>query len=108
MTVKFEYQYIKSERTFDIDNISLYNLILGTSFLYEHSMCIGLNPAWVIIRSDVPLPMRAGVDTKPMVNMLSPVQNNLEAVRETLHRYVEPLCKDVSEHSYHDVVDEDV
>jgi len=35
-SVKFEYQGINEERYFDIINISNYDLILGTPWLYQH------------------------------------------------------------------------
>jgi hypothetical protein len=44
-TVNFKYQSINEERYFDITNLSNYDLILGTPWLYAHRMTIGLNPA---------------------------------------------------------------
>jgi hypothetical protein len=37
----FKYQTIKERRSFDIMNISGYDLILGTPFLYQHSVSLG-------------------------------------------------------------------
>ena len=60
--VKVDYQSISEDRYFDIININSYDLILGTPFLHQHQICIGLNPARVVIGSDVSRPIRQGPD----------------------------------------------
>ena len=40
--VEFEYQKIKEKCYFDIINLSSYDLILGTPWLYQHQVCLGL------------------------------------------------------------------
>lgn len=94
--VKLEYQGINEKRYLDIINMTSYNLILGTPFMYQHQICIGLNPAQVVIGSDVSLPIRSGGDTKLMAQTISIDSDEIEAAREELRQYALPLCKDVS------------
>ncbi|TFK17425.1 hypothetical protein FA15DRAFT_605092, partial [Coprinopsis marcescibilis] len=42
---RFQYQGIDETRYFDIINLSNYDVILGTPFLYQHQVLFGLNPA---------------------------------------------------------------
>jgi hypothetical protein len=55
--VKLKYQDIKSDHYFNIINLDGYDLILGTPFLYQHKVMIGLNSLQVVIGSAEPLPM---------------------------------------------------
>ena len=64
VNVNYSYQDIKDSRQFDIANLNDYDMILGTPWMYQHQVCIGLNPARIVIRSDVPLPILTGTDTK--------------------------------------------
>ena len=57
-TVRFDYQNIHEDRTFDIINIDSYDMILGTPFLYQHQILLGFNPAQVTVRSDHSLPIK--------------------------------------------------
>ena len=97
VSVKLKYQGIDDTRTLDIINLNNYDLILGTPFMFQHKICLGFNPARVVIGSDVALPMKAGFDTKLLVSMLSPDERQMESVREELRRYADPLCKDMEE-----------
>ena len=96
-TVRLKYQDIDEERSFDIININSYDLILGTPWMYQHRICLGFNPARIVIGSDETQPLKAGVDTKLMVSLLSPEEREIEKVREELRNYAEPLCKEVYE-----------
>ena len=40
--------------------------------MYQHRICLGFNPACIVVGSDDALPLKAGRDTKLMVSMLSP------------------------------------
>ena len=64
--VKIEYQEISEMHNFDIINISNYDAILGTPFMYQHQICLGFNPARVVVGSDTALAINSGVDTKLM------------------------------------------
>ena len=96
-TVRLQYQDIDEQRTFDIINLNSYDLILGTPWMHQHQICIGFNPARVIIGSDDSQPLKMGADTKLMVHSVTPEDWDLESAREELRRYTEPLCKEVSE-----------
>ena len=65
--------------------------------MHQHQVCIGFNPARVIIGSDEPLPLKVGNDTKLMVHALSPEEQSIENAREELREYAEPLCREMSE-----------
>jgi hypothetical protein len=93
--VNLQYQTINETRTLDIININNYDLILGTPWLYQHQVCIGFNPARVVVGSDSAQPLKSGADTKLMAAGISPEEQQIEAVREELRRYAEPLCKEM-------------
>ena len=90
---RFQYQNIDEERQFDIINLSNYDLILGTPSMYQHQVCLGFNPAQVVARTDIALPIKKGVDTKLMVQSIDVDTDELEQAREELRNYAEPLCK---------------
>ena len=91
---RFQYQGIDEECQFDIINLSNYDLILGTPWMYQHQVCLGFNPAWVVIRTDNALPIKKGADTKLMVQTIDISTNKLE---QELQQYAEPLCKKMEE-----------
>ena len=97
-TVQLKYQGVNEPRTLDIINLNNYDLILGTPFMYQHQICLGFNPARVVVGSDDPLPLKAGLDTKLMVSMLDTLEEKeIEAAREKLRQYADPICKEVNE-----------
>ncbi|OSD06698.1 hypothetical protein PYCCODRAFT_1422304 [Trametes coccinea BRFM310] len=49
--VDFSYQDIRSKRRFDVANLENYDIILGTPFIFQHKVALGLNPARVVIGS---------------------------------------------------------
>ena len=44
VTVNFKYQAIDEKRCFDVVNLDSYDMILGTPFLFQHQVLLGLNP----------------------------------------------------------------
>ena len=96
-TVQLQYQDINEQRTFDIINLNGYDLILGTPWMHQHQVCIGFNPARVIIGSDVSQPLKVGTDTKLMVHAVTPEERDIEDARDELRRYTDPLCKEMAE-----------
>lgn len=92
-TVKLQYKTISEQRTLDVININSYDLILGTPWLYQHQVCVGFNPARVIIGSDEPLPLAVSSDTKLMVHALSTEDLEIEKAREELQHYAAPCVK---------------
>ncbi|KAF9470908.1 hypothetical protein BDN70DRAFT_763119, partial [Pholiota conissans] len=94
----FKYEGINEDRVFDIMNISQYDLILGTAWLYQHSITLGFNPIRVNIGSTVAQPLVG----KPAISEISsravrPTDAAIEAAREELLAYAEPLCKTAAE-----------
>jgi hypothetical protein len=96
-TVRLKYQEIDESRTFDVINLNNYDVILGTPWMYQHKICLGFNPARIVIGSENAIPLKASPDMKLMVSMLDPGDRLVEAAREELRRYAAPLCKEVSE-----------
>lgn len=96
-TVNLKYQEVNETRTFDIINLNNYDVILGTPWMYQHELCLGFNPARVVIGRVEALPLKAGPDTKLMVSMLTPEDRAIESAREELRQYAEPICREVWE-----------
>jgi hypothetical protein len=65
----------------------------------QHQVCIGFNPARVVIGSDSALPMKPGMDTKLMAAGMTPEDKIVDA-RNELSQYAEPLCKEMHETSF--------
>jgi hypothetical protein len=96
VTVNCSYQNIRDSRRFDVANINDYDVILGTPWMYQHKVCIGLNPARIVIGSDKPLTITSGTDTKYLLGAASFSDDVINAQNE-LMRYAEPLCRKVDE-----------
>jgi hypothetical protein len=92
-----QYQGIDEIRTFDIINVSSYDLILGTPWLWQHQVCLGFNKARVVIGSDEPLPFTKGADTKLLVSALYGDDEEVEQARQLLRDAAVPLCRTVAE-----------
>ena len=67
---QLKYQGIDEKHTFDVINLNSYDLILGTPWMHQHQICIGFNPAHVVVGSNEALPLKMGRDTKLMVNAI--------------------------------------
>jgi transposase InsO family protein len=95
--VNLQYQGINSSRYFDIINLDGYDLILGTPFMYQHKVSIGLNDPRVMIGSSEPLPMEGenvAVLTSRAIDVL---EEQLEAARQELRDYSADICKKAME-----------
>ena len=57
-SVRFQYQGTDYQRYFDVINLQNYDIILGTPFLYQHQVLVGLNSTRLIIRSKEPIEMK--------------------------------------------------
>ena len=90
-------QNIDEARHFDVVNLNEYDVILGTPWMYQHQVCIGLNPARIVIGSDKPIPITPGVDTKYLLGALSFAEPEIVSAREELMAYADPLCQNVEE-----------
>ena len=94
VTVEFAYQEIKCPRRFDVANLDNYDLILGTPFLFQHQVAIGLNPLRVSIGSRVPVDIR-GEDTAVVTSAAADLlDDELEKLREQLRAEAGDLCQD--------------
>jgi hypothetical protein len=92
---ELKYQRIKGQRYFDVANISNYDLILGTPWLFQHRVTVGLNPACVIIGSDDPLPIQGDDVMKIASQAVELLEENLDRARVVLIEYGRDLCKEM-------------
>lgn len=92
-----KYQGIDEEHWLYVINISSYDLILGTPFIWQHQICIGLNPARVVIGSDKSLPITQGLETRPLVHSIDAENDEIARVRKELEELAAPLCKSMEE-----------
>ena len=61
-SAQLKYQGIDEQCTFDIINLSSYDLILGTPWMYQHQICLGFNSSHIIVGSDEALLIAEGAD----------------------------------------------
>ncbi|KJA15264.1 hypothetical protein HYPSUDRAFT_101519, partial [Hypholoma sublateritium FD-334 SS-4] len=94
---QLKYEGITEQRYFDIINISQYDLILGSPFMFQHSVCVGFNPARVMVGSDTSLPLEGKAVTAISSRNVTMEGASVAAARAALIRYAEPLCKTASE-----------
>ena len=96
---RFQYEGIDETRRFDVINLNNYDIILGTPWIYQHQVCIGLNPARILIGSNRSLPIKRGLEAKLLAGIEGFTLGNedLGSVREELLRYAQPLCREVEE-----------
>lgn len=94
---EFSYQGIKESRRFDIINLSSYDLILGTPFIYQHKVLVGLNPTRVIIGCNEALPIKGSAVRTLQSRAARLREENLDEVREYLKGKAAPLCKTAAE-----------
>lgn len=67
-------------------------MILGTLFLYQHQVMVGLNSPCIVRGSKVPLEMK-GTQVSMLESQATEVyEESLEQVREQLHELARPLC----------------
>ena len=95
--VKFGYQDISESRTFLVANISGYDMILGTAWLFQHKIVIGFNPARVCVGSAESLPLEGVATAKVVAGAIDLREETLSAAREELLDYAKPICKPAEE-----------
>ena len=54
--------------------------------MYQHQICLGFNPARVVVGSDTALAINSGVDTKLMSAGITLEEQEIKDVREELRR----------------------
>ncbi|KZP15333.1 hypothetical protein FIBSPDRAFT_715289, partial [Athelia psychrophila] len=95
-TANLVYQEINEERVFDVCNLESYDLILGTPFMFQHQILLGLNPTQVVVNSADSLPIR-GVQTVRLEANATGIATDIEYMRAELYNYAIPICKEASE-----------
>jgi hypothetical protein len=68
----FKYWGAITPRQLDVANLNDYDVILGTPWIYQHQVCIGLNPARILIGSDESMPIHSDSGAKPLLNAMLP------------------------------------
>jgi hypothetical protein len=96
-TAQLKYQSVDSKRYFDIINLQNYDLVLGTPFLFQHQVMIGLNPPHIVIGSTDRQPMKGDRVTTLESRVSDVYEESLDKVREKLSELARPLCAKASE-----------
>ena len=98
VNVNYSYQDIVDSRRFDVANLNDYDVILGTPWIWQHKVCVGLNPPRILIGSNAPIPIIAGPDTKHLLGAAAlTIDNELSNVRQELMDYAESICRNVED-----------
>ena len=93
-TVKFQYQSIDCDCRFDITNLDNYDVILGTPFLYQHKVMIGLNPPCVVIGSSKLVEM-SGPDVITVCLAAADLfDDGIDKLQKQLRKEADDLCPD--------------
>lgn len=96
VNVRFQYQKIDCERRFDVANLDNYDAILGTPFLFQHKVAIGINPSCVVVGSDAPVEIE-GPDVVTIKSAAAELLNDkLDGLRDELRKEADDLCTDTS------------
>jgi hypothetical protein len=88
-TVQLEYQTVNETRYFDVANLHNYDLILGTPFMYQHEVLIGLNESRVVIGLAESKPINGLNTSKLSSRAMDLVNDDLDKVRMHLLDYAE-------------------
>lgn len=96
-TVQFEYQNIREQRDFDVCNLESYDCILGTPFLFQHQILLGMNPAQVTVRSAESLPIRGVQSLVIGSRAVELIDNKISTMRDELKAYASGICKDAAD-----------
>ncbi|KAJ3876670.1 hypothetical protein F5051DRAFT_355039, partial [Lentinula edodes] len=96
-TVNLKYATIDANHYFDIANISNYDLILGTPWIFQYKVRIGLNPSTVEVGCDQPQPIAGDNVSEVISQAMSIAEETLETIREQLREYARPICKTAAE-----------
>ncbi len=94
---QFKYQSIQCKQYFDIANLSNYDVILGTPWLFQHQISVGFNKSPLVVGSTTPLKIEG-----PAVGVLESratviYDEALTTFRMELIEYARPLFKKAGE-----------
>ena len=78
-------------------NVQNYDLILGTLFLFQHKVMIGLNGSCVVIGSKEPLPIKGDQVQVLESHAAEVLEEQISEVRQQLYELAKPLCTKASE-----------
>ncbi|KZT22473.1 hypothetical protein NEOLEDRAFT_1157737 [Neolentinus lepideus HHB14362 ss-1] len=93
-TAQIKYQSIDCKRYFDLMNLQNYDVILGTPFIFQHNIMLGLNPPKVIVGHPNPMPIR-GEGVQVLASRAAEVlEEDLDRVRKELIEYARPIFLD--------------
>ncbi|KAG9223444.1 hypothetical protein CCMSSC00406_0006936 [Pleurotus cornucopiae] len=93
-----QYQDVKEERYFDVINLSNYDMILGTPWIHQHKVMLGLNPPRVVIGSAPALPLAPGEAVAKLSSQaMDLLQSDVEKARSHLLDYAKLLCVPVED-----------
>ena len=82
MKVHFQYQGTDYTHYFDVINLQSYDMILGTLFLYQHQVMVGLNSPRVVLGSKVPLEMKGTQVSMLKLRAMEVYKESLEQVHD--------------------------
>ncbi|KAG9223419.1 hypothetical protein CCMSSC00406_0007606 [Pleurotus cornucopiae] len=94
---KLEYQDTDGERYFDVANIANYDIILGTPWMFQHKVTLGINPPRVVVGSSLALPLKGPDVTTLASRSMLIVEENIQKARAHLREYVLPVCQNVED-----------
>ncbi|KIK58733.1 hypothetical protein GYMLUDRAFT_60508 [Collybiopsis luxurians FD-317 M1] len=92
INIDFAYQNVKEKWYFDATNLSNYDLILGTPFLFQHQVTVGFNPVQVIVGSPESLPLQGPTILQLASCSMEIYAEQLEQVQIMLTEYAKPIC----------------
>ncbi|OAX32231.1 hypothetical protein K503DRAFT_794800 [Rhizopogon vinicolor AM-OR11-026] len=96
VSVDFDYQDIRCKRRLDVANLDNYDMILGTPFIYQHKVMIGMNPSRVAVGSPEPVPIEGDVVVVVSAAATDLLQDQLEQLRDELKAEAADLCTDTA------------
>jgi hypothetical protein len=85
--VQFKHQEINETHYFDVINLHNYDLILGTPFMFQHEVLVGVKDARVIIGSNESKPIQGMNVNKLHSRAIQLVDEDLDKVRSHLVDY---------------------
>lgn len=92
--VDFACQDIACKHRFDMVNLDDYDMILGTPFMFQHQVAIGLNPVRVSVGCNKPVEVQ-GQETEVITSAAADLlSGELENLRAELRRDAGDLCQD--------------
>jgi hypothetical protein len=79
--VEFQREEISEKRQFDVINLEKWDLILGTPFLYQHSISLGFNPSRLSTESKAAQPMEGERILKLSSMVVDILESELDKIR---------------------------